>query len=81
MKYKSIFRGQIRNNVTTCGQFDSMLGKISADDILKYFLIFPRKYISQKVYFDSSCKLSPQEAICMKCQSLFSVNINKKKKT
>ena len=34
----------------------SMLGKISADDILKKtFLIFP-----QKIGFDISCKLSPK---------------------
>ena len=31
------------------------------------FLIF-----SQKIGFDISCKLFPKEAICMKCQSLFS---------
>ena len=38
--------------------------KISADNNLKYF--------SKKIGFDISCKLSPQETICMKCQSLFS---------
>ena len=36
------------------------------------FLIF-----SQKIGFDLSCKLSPEETICMKCQILFSgKNIN-----
>ena len=35
----------------------------SADDILKYF--------SQKTDFDISCKLSPVETICRKCQILF----------
>ena len=44
--------------------------KYSADDILKYF--------SQKTGFDISCKLSPMEVICMKCQILFS---GKNKKT
>ena len=47
-----------------------MLGKTSADDILKYF--------SQNVGFDISCRLSPQETICLKCQNLFSGE-NKKK--
>ena len=41
--------------------------KISADYILKYFSYFP-----QKTGFDISCKLSPKETICMKCQSMFS---------
>ena len=41
--------------------------KISANDILKYFYNFSRKIGS-----DISCKLSPYETICMKCQSLFS---------
>ena len=42
------------------------LSKLSADDILKYL-----SYFSQKTGFDISCKLSPQETICMKCQILF----------
>ena len=59
--------------------------KISADTILYYlFLIFPRKknltfhanclptYFFKKIGFDSTCKLSPEETICMKCQILFS---------
>ena len=33
-----------------------------------FFLFFPR------IGSDSSCKLSPQETICMKCQVLFSRN-------
>ena len=45
----------------------SMLGKISANGNLKYF-----SYFSQKIGFDISCKLSPEETICMKHQSLFS---------
>ena len=32
-----------------------------------FFLIF-----FQKIGFDTSCKLSPYETVCMKCQSLFS---------
>ena len=47
--------------------------KFSADDILKYF-----SYFLQKKGFDISCKLSPVETICMKCQILFS---GKNKKT
>ena len=48
----------------------SMLGKNSADDILKFFFFFSN--FSQKTDFDISCKLSPEETICMKCQNLFS---------
>ena len=39
---------------------------MSADDILKHF-----SYFSLKKGFDISCKLSPVETICMKCQILF----------
>ena len=35
-------------------------------------------WLSQKTGFDISCKLSPMETICLKCQILFSVE-NKKK--
>ena len=45
-----------------------MLGKISADDILKYFSYF----FPQKIGFDISCKLSPKQKICKKSLSLFS---------
>ena len=43
-----------------------------ADGILKYF-----SYFSQETGCDISCKLSPLETTCMKCQLLFSVE-NKK---
>ena len=39
----------------------------SAGDKLIYF-----SYFSQKTGSDISCKLSPMETTCMKCQSLFS---------
>ena len=39
---------------------------ISADN-LKYF-----SYFSQKIGFHISCKLSPEETIVMKCQSILS---------
>ena len=42
--------------------------KFSANNILKYFF----SYFSWKTGFDVSCKLSPKETICMKCQNLFS---------
>ena len=32
---------------------------------------------SQKLGFDISCKLCPKETVCMKCQSLVSLNKNK----
>ena len=51
----------------------SVLGEKFTNDILKYF-----SYFSQKTGFDFSCTLSPQETMCMKCQSLFSGK-NKKK--
>ena len=44
-----------------------MLGKISEDNILKYFFLF-----FPETDFDISCKLSPMETICMKCQILVS---------
>ena len=28
-------------------------------------------HLSQKIGFDISCKLSPEETVCMKCQNLF----------
>ena len=36
-------------------------------------------YFSHKTGFDISCKLSPLETICMKCQILFSGKIKKPK--
>ena len=39
----------------------------SLHGLVKYFSYFPRK-----TGFNISCKLSPEETICMKCQSLFS---------
>ena len=45
----------------------TVLWAISADD--KHD-IFP--YFFQKTGFGSSCKLSPLETICMKCQNMFS---------
>ena len=48
--------------------------KFSADDILKYFSYF---FSPENIGFDISCKLSP--TICMKCQSLFSSKIWKRK--
>ena len=44
-----------------------MVGKNSADDILKYLSDF-----IQKTGFDISCKLSPMETMCMKCQNIIS---------
>ena len=47
----------------------STLGKIFSR---RYIEIFFSVYISHKTGFDTSCKLSPMETICMKCQILFS---------
>ena len=40
---------------------------LPADNILKYF-----SYFSLETGFNTSCKLSPMERICMKCRILFS---------
>ena len=51
----------------------STLWAHSTEDELMIFFVF-----FQKIRFDISCKLSPQEAICMKCRILFSgKNISK----
>ena len=41
--------------------------KLSADNILKYLSCF-----SLKIGFDTSCKFSAKETICMMCQILLS---------
>ena len=40
--------------------------------LILFFEDVSRSYFSQKTGFDISCKLSPMETICMKCQILFS---------
>ena len=45
-----------------------MLGKNFSRQYLEIFFF----YFSYKIEFDTSCKLSPKETICMKCQILFS---------
>ena len=45
------------------------LVNFSADDILKYLVVV--FFFFQKTGFDISCRLSPLETICMKCQILF----------
>ena len=50
----------------------SMLGNISADNILKYFLNF-----FQKIGFGISCIMSSLKTFGMKCQSLFSSPVHK----
>ena len=52
--------------VRLCAAYSSEPGANSADDKFTLFLFF------QKTGFDISCKLSPLETICMKCQNLFS---------
>ena len=50
-----------------------MLGKNFSRQYLEIFFF----NFSYKIEFDTSCKLSPKETICMKCQILFSMK-NKK---
>ena len=64
------FHAEIRNKKILSGHSTYLLLPLwanSADGIFKYF-----SYVSQKTGFDSSCKLSPMETVCMKCQILFS---------
>ena len=49
-----------------------MLGKTFSRRHFDFFF-----YFSQLIGFDISCKLSPEETICMKCQNLFSQKNNK----
>ena len=49
----------------------SMLGKMLADDISKYF-----SYLIPKIGFSISCKLSLVEIICMKCQMENNINLS-----
>ena len=49
-----------------------MLGKKFSRRNFEIFFLF----LFQKICFDISCKLSPKETICMKCQSLFSEKNN-----
>ena len=57
-----------RGAMIPCLTFNTLLA-YSADHKLMIFF----SYFSQKTGFDISCKLSPLGTICMKCQSLFSV--------
>ena len=45
----------------------AVLSTNSADDKFMVFSSF-----SQKIRFDTACRLSPKETICMNCQILFS---------
>ena len=49
-----------------------MLRMLGKDDILIFFFSIFFFFFFQKISFDMSCKLSPLETVCMKCQSLFS---------
>ena len=53
--------------IFTCDFTLSTLDKISVDDSFKIFFLF-----SPANRIDNTCKLSPMETICMKCQILFS---------
>ena len=52
-----------------CGELTlNTLGKIFSRQHFEIFF----SYFSQKTGYDISCKLSPKETVCMKCQILFS---------
>ena len=48
----------------------SVLGILFSRQHIEIFFFF--FFSLQKTGFDISCKLSPKETVCMKCQSLFS---------
>ena len=52
--------------------FIALWANLAADKLTIFFLIF-----SQKIGFGNSCRLSPMETICIKCQSLLSRKNNK----
>ena len=56
----------------------SILWANLADNKLMILLLFFFFFFLQKIVIGISCKLSPKETICMKCQSLF---LEKNKKT
>ena len=64
--------GLCYNSSTDLLMFNMLGKKVSRQKFEIFFLFFSRKY------FDISCTLSPEETMCMKCQSLFSGE-NKKK--
>ena len=60
----------ILSHIMCCLTFTTLWAdSADVDDI---FLTFPRK-----IGFGISCKLSPEETICMKCQNLFLGKIRK----
>ena len=71
MKCQILFSRKNKENISKC-RLLKILPRVppvvvSADDkLIKFFLFF------QKTRFGISCKLSPLETICMKCQILFS---------
>ena len=62
MKYTALFL--LKNNILNLYR---LLADSADNKLVIFFLIFPRKTGS-----DISCKLSPMETICMRCQILFS---------
>ena len=64
MDYKAV---AIKAHITQEHLTLSTLGKIFSRQHFEIFF----SYFFQKTGFDISCKLSPEETICMKCQILF----------
>ena len=58
-------------NERTILTFTALWANSADNKLIIFFLIFLENR------FDISCKLSPKETICMKCQSLFSGEIKK----
>ena len=63
-----LFRNITSQN--TCKELKFTIATIWANSAGDTLISF--SYFTHKVDFDISCKLSPRETICLKCQSLFS---------
>ena len=75
MKWHSLFSGKIRKNILDCCLQKFLLSMQCIKLNNKLMILF--SYFSMKIGFDISCKLLPQETICMKWHSLFSGKIRK----
>ena len=64
MPRKNLRKNKIWTKTATAANNNDLSFRLALCVILKYF--------PQKTDFDISCKLSPMETVCMKCQSLFS---------
>ena len=75
MKWQILFfSGKIKTNVSKCCilKFLPNIYPIHLSGLIQQMTNWYLSQFYQKSGYDSSCKLSPLETICMKCQILFS---------